>query len=260
LETRLLVKQQKEWAGYTYLWNDEQTDATLLDGAGRDQEFAIRDRTVSAGIRTQMWHFPGRTECMVCHSRAANFVLGLTEAQMNRTHQDGENQLTRLERLGLLQVKWVDYERHAGRGSLDRLAQVRGEREGWLSPLLPRPAEALRKLAEPSSDGPLEPRARSYLQANCAHCHVEAGGGNAMIDLEFLTSKENMRVFGVRPFHDTYGLPEAKLIAPGLPESSVLLHRISHRGPGHMPPLATTVVDKQAIDLLTAWIRNLGRQ
>ena len=53
---------------------------------------------------------------MVCHSRAANFVLGLTESQMNRDFQYGhrtDNQLRVLEHLGKLKVDWAAYERDA---------------------------------------------------------------------------------------------------------------------------------------------------
>ena len=36
--------------------------------------------------RNETWHYPSRAECMVCHSRAAGFVLGLNTLQMNRAH------------------------------------------------------------------------------------------------------------------------------------------------------------------------------
>jgi hypothetical protein len=31
IETRLLTRQEGQWAAYTYRWNDEQTDAALVD-------------------------------------------------------------------------------------------------------------------------------------------------------------------------------------------------------------------------------------
>ena len=46
-----------------------------------DREFRHQDAT--DGERKQTWHYPSRTECMVCHSRAANWVLGLSELQMS---------------------------------------------------------------------------------------------------------------------------------------------------------------------------------
>ena len=44
IETRLFTKQQGQWAGYTYLWNDDQTDATLV-GAGRGGQGRTRSTT-----------------------------------------------------------------------------------------------------------------------------------------------------------------------------------------------------------------------
>ena len=102
-------------------------------------------------------------------------------------------------------------------------------------------------------------RARSYLHSNCAQCHVGAGGGNSQIQLEFTTTPANMRVFDVRPLHDTFGITDARLIAPGSPERSVLLNRISHRDRGYMPPLATSVVDREAVELIRDWIRQANR-
>jgi hypothetical protein len=68
-----------------------------------------------------------------------------------------------------------------------------------------------------------------------------------------------MRVFDVKPQHSTFGLPEARLIVPGHPERSVLLHRVSHRGEGYMPPLSTSVRDEAAVRLLNEWVRGLGK-
>ena len=41
IETRILVKQEDHWLGYSYLWNDEQTDAALVDAAGADLIFNL---------------------------------------------------------------------------------------------------------------------------------------------------------------------------------------------------------------------------
>ena len=106
IETRLLVIQQNEWVGYTYRWNDDETDAALVESPGADQTFTIRDPNLPQGRREQVWHYPSRAECMVCHSRAQNYVLGLCELQMNKDHvyPNGvtDNQLRVLEHLGEL--------------------------------------------------------------------------------------------------------------------------------------------------------------
>jgi uncharacterized repeat protein (TIGR03806 family) len=234
IETRFLTKQEGEWFGYSYRWNDEQTEGVLVGNTGLDRAFSIRVTQTPdnpSGIRKQTWHYPSRAECLVCHSRAANFVLGLTELQMNKEHDYGgvrDNQLRVLEHLGVLRVNWKE------------------KRRCLVDPY------------DPKQD--LELRARSYLHANCSQCHVEAGGGNAQMELEFTRDLREMRVIDVKPIHDSYGLPEARLVAPGHPERSVLLRRISHRDSGHMPPLATTVVDRQAVQLMQDWIKQLKRK
>ena len=102
IETRFLTKQAGEWVGYSYPWNDEQTDAELVAAEGLDREYEICDRSRPRRKR-RTWHYPSRTECMVCHSRAANFVLGLSTAQMNKEHDYGgvsDHQFRVLEQLG----------------------------------------------------------------------------------------------------------------------------------------------------------------
>lgn len=273
IETRLLTRQQNEWVGYSYIWNDEQTDAELVAKEGADREYSIK---TPAGVRKLPWHYPSRTECMVCHSRAAAFVLGLNTPQMNRSHDYGghvENQLTVLERMNLFRDQdWWSETRNRLRETLKKkepddkaiadqiasLTATRDQRSPVRSNLLSFTNDKYERLADPyNPHEPIEARAKAYLHSNCAMCHVEAGGGNAQMQLDFGSSLEKMKVIGQVPHHDKFGLPDARLIAPGHPERSVLLHRMSIRGRGQMPQLATTVVDKPAIEMLTEWIRQL---
>jgi uncharacterized repeat protein (TIGR03806 family) len=277
IETRFLTRQGGEWFGYSYAWNDEQTDATLVGARGTDRTFSVKNARAPGGERKQPWHYPSRAECMVCHSRAANFVLGLSELQMNRDHNYGpvtDNQLRTLEHLGLLRVDWAGEAKAAMREEaearglseeqvnayVDRQTATRLQREPPLhSPLLTFPPEKMRRLVDPAdARADVAARARSYLHANCAQCHVEAGGGNAQMELEFTTRPDKMRVLDVPPQHHTFDLPDARLIAPGHPERSVLLHRMSHREAGHMPPLATSEVDREAVQVLRDWIKGLA--
>ncbi|HWG47667.1 MAG TPA: PQQ-dependent sugar dehydrogenase, partial [Gemmataceae bacterium] len=273
IETRFFTKQQGEWFGYTYQWNDEQTDAALVDAKGFDREFSIRGKP--GNVHKQMWHYPSRTECMVCHSRAVNFVLGLTELQMNKEHNYGgvrDNQLRVLEHLGVLRVNWMEETKNALReegkakgltdkqinDDLSKRTTTRLQRDSAISTLLTFQPEKYRRLVDPyDAKQEVSLRARSYLHANCAQCHVEAGGGNAQMELEFTKKLSETRLVDVRPLHDTFGLTDARLVAPGHPERSVLLRRISHRDAGHMPPLATSQVDHQAVQVIHDWIKQL---
>ncbi len=80
------------------------------------------------------------------------------------------------------------------------------------------------------------------------------------MELEFTTTAEKMRVLGVKPLHHTFGMNDARLVAPGQPGRSVLLHRVATRQPGFMPPLATAVVDRAAVDLLRRWIESMSAE
>ncbi|MEX1075964.1 MAG: PQQ-dependent sugar dehydrogenase, partial [Pirellulales bacterium] len=299
IETRFMLKEQGEWAGYSYEWNDEQTDAVLVAAAGKDRDFEIKTADLEKhadGVKMQQWHYPSRTECMVCHSRASNYVLGLCTVQLNRDYDykavlgvghATDNQLRTLEHLDLLEVNWwgdttaawyatsieagIDKDDSSGRwawvgrqtASADPDAGSFATRK---SALLSRaPAETNRLVNPYDAAHPLEARARSYLHSNCSSCHVFAGGGNAQIDLEYLTAYEQrpldaMKAVGVKPLHATFDLPAALLIAAGHPKRSVLYERISRRGPGQMPQLATTIVDEKAVSLIREWIESLAPQ
>ena len=244
IETRLLLFQQNEWVGYSYLWNDDETDAELVDSKGADRIFPVRD---ADSERMHKWHYPSRAECMVCHSRAAGFVLGLNTRQMNKLHDYGDrraNQLKTWEASGLLAKQ--------ARSAESAAAEPASE---WK---LPKPLEQFPALADPRDrSAAVEDRVRSYLHANCAQCHVEAGGGNSAMELGIATPREKTRILAVPPLHDRFGLRDALLIAPGAPERSVLLHRLSTRGRGQMPPLASELVDQAGVDLLREWISSL---
>lgn len=238
IETRFLHRENKEWVGYSYRWNNEQTDATLVDKAGLDINFTVQSTDGTKVDRK--WRYPSRAECMVCHSRAANYVLGLSTPQMNRVHDYAsgggvaDNQLRTLEHLGYFKLK-----RKGGKDA-------------------PFNADDHPRLADPYDDSELlAERALSYLHSNCAQCHVAAGGGNSQMILSFGTASEKQNLINADPLHDRFGIADAKLVAPGSPDRSLLLQRIARRGHGQMPQLATSLVDERAVALFTEWIRSL---
>jgi len=244
LETRILQHKRlvgteevgdQFWRGYTYVWNDEETDATLLDNPnGLDRTYTIRDRDAPGGQRRQSWHFPSRTECMVCHTMPAKFVLGVNTLQMNRDFDYGgvvDNQLRAWEHIGL-----------------------------FIKPL-PAPPEKLPSLVDYSDERKdIDRRARSYLHANCSNCHRAFGGGNADFQLVATLSLDETGIIGARPSQGTFGIPNARVVMPGDPDQSMIIHRMSTRDRGRMPPLASSVVHEEALHLLRAWIRGLLSQ
>jgi uncharacterized repeat protein (TIGR03806 family) len=223
LETRILHYEQlggseeigdAYWRGYTYVWNDAQDDAELLEAKGADRKFGDVN-----------WRFPSRTECTLCHTTPAKYVLGLNTHQLNRDH-DGVNQLAAWEEMGL-----------------------------FTRPLPARP-EKLPRLADPHDEkAPLEARARSYLQANCAHCHIKWGGGNAEFQLIHTLPLKDLGIIGIRPQHGNFEAKEPALAVPGSPERSMLHRRMTLTGLGRMPHIGSRVVDEKGAKLVADWIR-----
>jgi glucose/arabinose dehydrogenase len=304
IETRLLTLQQGQWQGYSYRWNSDQTEADLVSASGEDRPLVIKDAKES-GIRQQVWHYPSRSECLFCHSRAAGFVLGLQTLQMNKIHDYGgvsQNQLQTLQDLEVFRLPRQDYRRiHRQRTEKKLkpfwtlLAQINGMLPAEVKPVtaavgsmlqksyaaswgawkkgldtalqgsaaktvscLPREPEDYGRLPDPFDEKqPVELRARAYLHANCAICHVAAGGGNSAIDLHFQTARHKTKLIDVPPLHDRFGINNALLVAPGEPERSLLYHRLVKSGRGRMPPLSSSIVDEPAARLIAEWIREL---
>ena len=241
LETRILQHRRMPgnddeygaqfWQGYTYVWNEDQTDAELLAAEGLNRTLTIRDATATGGRREQVWRFPSRAECALCHTMASKYVLGVTTLQMNRDHDyDGTlaNQLTVLEQLGVLKDK------------------------------LPKPPEELPRLVDyrlPNEE--LHHRARSYLHANCAHCHRRWGGGNAEFELQASIPLTQTLALDTRPGQGNFGLTDPRILVPGEPNRSLILERMQLKDLGRMPHIASKVVDREAVNMIRQWIASL---
>jgi uncharacterized repeat protein (TIGR03806 family) len=92
VETRLLVRHTDgAWAGYTYRWNDEGTEAELLAAGGEALGGA--------------WAIPSRQQCLQCHTLATGGTLGLSLQQLDVGVAGGtERQVDQLARLGMLEL------------------------------------------------------------------------------------------------------------------------------------------------------------
>ena len=241
LETRIMHHERlsgdesngdQYWQGYTYVWNDAQTEAVLLeDPRGHDRTFSIKDKSAPGGIRQQTWHFPSRTECTVCHNMAAKYVLGVQTLQFNHDFDYGSvtaNQIATLQKLG-----------------------------GFSAPLKTRPAQMDRLVDYRNDSHDLSQRARSYLHANCSHCHRKWGGGNALFQLLATVELPDTGALNVRPGQGTFRMSQAKVLAPGDPYRSVLFFRMSKLGSGRMPRIGSRIVDTQGVQLIHDWINSL---
>ena len=230
LETRLFVHAPQGWRGYTYVWNDEQTDAELLDGA-LTKTYPIQ---TPDGPVEQPWYFPSRADCMACHTKAAGFVLGPNTRQMNRRRGDAASRVNQIEGLGRLGV------------FTERPTQSPGDLEAY-------PAWS-------AASASTETLARAYLDVNCAFCHAPDGVAGSKPDLRYHTPLGDASLVGRRPGQGRLGPEDSALMTPGRPDRSELLYRVSTRGPRQMPPLASNVVDEEGVAILRRWIETMPRE
>lgn len=231
IETRLMVRNGGQWHGFSYEWNEAQTDAALLTGA-RQRTFSIIDE--HGNPESYDWHYPSRNECFICHTAQAGVVLGLNTAQMNHdfAYPDSgvtDNQLRAFEHVDLFSAP---------------LPEPLGD-----LPSSPDPYDTSRSLHD---------RVFSYLNANCAMCHLPGGNTPVSIDLRWGVDLESRGLMDVVPLGSDLGLSDARIVAPGHPDRSVLLERMRNLQQHRMPPLATSRLDQQAISLIYQWIFETG--
>lgn len=234
LETRILRLDADGWNANTWVWNDAQTDAyhtiagaripvTFIDAAGATQSLDYR--------------VPNNNQCLLCHGEhGGTHPLGPRTRQLQRLHDYGgpagpENEIDHLGALGLF--------------------------DG------PIPAAAMRTAALPDpydTTGAVLPRARAYLEANCAHCHnpTSAAQSSGLVLTWETTAPIDLGVCRP-PFSAGAGTGgRMQDIVPGMPDASIMMFRVTSTDPTvKMPQIPTQLVDTAGVDVLRQWIQGM---
>jgi uncharacterized repeat protein (TIGR03806 family) len=225
IETRLLMRHPDGvWAGYTYRWNDAETEATRIIGGA----------TIPSGGSD--WIYPSESQCLQCHTEAASRALGPESLQLNNnilypsTGRNG-NQLATLDAINMLSP-----------------------------PLADDPAN-LPALPDPFGTAPLDDRARAYLHSNCSGCHRPGTPMQSTMDLRYDTALNDTNACNADSITGgNLGIPNAKLIAPG-PDGanrSLIPVRMGLRDAYAMPPIGSLIADDAGVDLISEWINSLS--
>lgn len=231
LETRFLVfGDDGRPYGLTYRWLPDQSDAQLLT-AGETGDYDVQ--TAAGGVRTQTWTFPSRSQCLTCHNTAAGGALGPRTRQLNRTLTypstgRADNQLRTWSHLGMFDTPLPE-------------ADIPGYLTGHA-------------LGDVTAS--LEDRARSYLDVNCAYCHRPGTAVRTIFDLRLTSPLANQGIVWASPIDDL-GIPGASLVAPGSPLQSVLWHRLAAVDGTAMPPLAKSLAEAPAVEVVSEWIERI---
>ncbi len=230
LETRLLVKYSDGWKPFSYLWNEDQTEAEFSVIGGQVQVDWIH---YDGSERSTNYLIPNKNECKGCHNvDAAILPIGPTARNLNKDFDYADGRMNQLD-------KWME------------LGMLRNA---------PSSSEAPRAALWKDDSEDLNLRARSYLDTNCAHCH-RAGGPAKNSGLFLRFSETDPAKLGICKSPIAAGSGSGGLeygILPGKPDSSILIYRMNSTVIDiAMPELARSVIHTEGVDLIREWIANM---
>ncbi len=233
LETRVLVRDASGYVyGASYRWRPDETEADLVE-TGQNASVVVAAGLKGKPDKLQNWYFPGRQDCLTCHTRASGGVLGVNARQLNRPYRYpgsviAEGQMRALIKAELFQPVPTEED----------LSEIQS------------------LVAADDMDEEVVNRARSYLDSNCSHCH-RPSGVHAFWDARSETPLEEAGIInGI--VNNNLGQSDAKVVVPRDWTRSILFKRISVAGQPHsMPPLAKQRVDKTGIGLIAEWIASM---
>ncbi len=227
LETRVLIHgTDGGWGGVTYKWRANQTDADLLEAGATE--------TISFDGHDAEYLYPSRQQCNTCHTDTAGPVLGFRTRQLNRDQfypATGRkaNQVETLSRIGFIPQSVTEVD----------LANVTTSAD----------------FRDPTVAD--EDYVRSYLDANCSHCH-QPSGNRAVFDARLTTAlAQQDLVYG--KLIDPLGLTDGYVVKPEHPQESALFLRMNAHPTNliAMPPLGKGRVDTHTVEIVERWIQSL---
>lgn len=243
IETRIMIKKFTGWIFANYVWNDEQTEAFFdLDGSYQDITWIENGETKSVTYR-----IPSEVQCITCHKKkeminneeqTVYIPIGIKPQNLNNTYNyntETKNQLT----------KWIE--------------------TGYLESNFTLPSATNSTVDYEDTSQPLDLRARSYVDINCAHCHTDdrhcdyrpmrfaynqTGGPSGNTYMGVCVSTQDMQ-----DFPSTL----AKIVAPGNISKSMLYYRINTTDETYRMPLhGRTLIHTEGVALMEQWINSLG--
>jgi mono/diheme cytochrome c family protein len=244
LETRIIEKVGSaptldSWTFKAFVWRADESDATLAPDAG------VANAGPTAFGTTH--DIPSVTNCRSCHNRGGDAVLGFEALQLSADRDPLAIPAGQLA---------------AGDVTLRELAN-----EGLITH---NPDSQPRVI----SSTPAGRWSMGLMHGNCGNCHNPASGsagGSTGLDLRHRHSvtrevDEPAYATTVNRLNIVYqvegtvlGVNSYRILA-GQPDRSAVVLRMRARGNSHaMPPIASKVVDMDALGLVTDWVNRLPR-
>ncbi|MEM7012988.1 MAG: PQQ-dependent sugar dehydrogenase, partial [Verrucomicrobiota bacterium] len=180
IETQMLHFDGNQWHGYAYRWNEAATDAEVVEADG--VEFEVKPNLWKGGAT---YRIASRAECFRCHNMWNQFTPAFEPMQLAGFRAFPEQPAREVAvGLGLTNANFF------AKNQLGELASSRGR-------------------------GSLERKSRSWLHANCAHCHRRHGGGSSPLEINFERDLSATATLWEKPTRGDFGLDDAHIFTPG---------------------------------------------
>ncbi|MGX7666842.1 hypothetical protein [Flavobacterium pedocola] len=244
IETRIMIRKATGWIFANYVWNDEQTEAFLdLNGSYKDISWMDENNQ----IKNVSYRIPSEVQCITCHKtkQTVNNVeqtiylpIGIKPQNLNFNYTYGSEVKNQL-------IKWIS--------------------QGYLNDNFALPTASNSTVDYEDTSKPIDLRARSYVDINCAHCHTD----NKHCDyrpMRFAFSQTggtngNTMMGACVDTEDMQGFPTtlAKIVAPGNINKSMLYYRINTTNETYRMPLhGRTLVHTEGVAMMEQWINSLS--
>ena len=228
IETRLMIKKNEGWIFANYVWNMDQTEASLdMNGSFVDLQWQYDDE-----VKTVQYRIPAGPECHTCHKvMEVSQPIGPKPRNLNLVY---------------------NYD-NGSKNQLEKLVEL-----GYLENTLPTNIDTLPNYNDTNESPDL--RVRAYVEINCAHCHSEETHcAYRPLRFDFI-STEDFTNMGVCVDADTdLGFNLGQIVEPRDARNSVLHFRLnSIEQSNRMPLLGRTLIDIEGVNLIEDWINNLN--
>ena len=236
IETRLLIRKSDGWKAYDYIWNNEQTEATL--DTEQQGVFVPIEWSENGITKSVNYKIPSQTECLTCHKINPNqsiggemtIPIGPKPQNLNTNYSYNEGVKNQI-------AKWKEV--------------------GYLDTTTPTPINSTVNWEDTSKS--LEMRARSYIDINCAHCH-RTGGHCDYVDMRLNYSNLDLNRFGVclTPLFTVENGPYV-IFAANADRSEMILRLNTTEEALMMPIIGRSIIHDEGVALMKEWINSLPR-
>ncbi|NHN27712.1 hypothetical protein FIA58_018680 [Flavobacterium jejuense] len=244
IETRLMIRKESGWIFADYIWNEEQTEAFHdLNGSYKN----IQWKDENNNLKSVNYRVPNEVQCITCHKSRETIngqsvdipkPIGIKPQNLNFEYSYGNTTKNQLS-------KWIE--------------------QGYLENNFSLPSQDKTTIDYNDTSKPIDLRARSYVDINCAHCHRN----NSHCDyrpMRFAFHETGDVTNGLTNMgvcvntSDMQNFPNElnKVVTPENIDASMLYYRINTTDESYRMPLhGRTLIHTEGVLLMKDWINTL---